>query len=548
MILAPTAGDDEDPPDMTDTRRVDFSNTPVSSRRGKYSHILADLMAEPVVSIVTPVLNPGPEFVETKRSLQQQTFQQWEWVVVDDGTTDPVSLALLAEEVRDDPRIRRVTLPRNAGLSAARNRGVAEARADFTVLLDGDDLMEPTAIEKWLWYLLSNPHLSFCKGFSVGFGAQKYLWKRGFHDGPLFLDENLVDVTSMLRTRVIREIGGFDESNRDGLEDWEFWLRAAYHGAWGGTVPEYLNWYRRRPDPERWANLSPEGLSGFGTELRSRYPTLTRETFPVPFARHEGPDTGAADRLHGVNALERHPKRLLLLEQTLGDEPHDRAVWQFIRQLIADGWEVTVVATGIAGSPEAGRLEELTPDVFVATNFLHPALLPSFIDYLSASRGFTLVCVSRSELGLRLVPELRASSATDHVVELRSRPSGSPDDAHPPDSRTHQPLLLPELPIPPELTTFSLAVDERARPLQPHERLNIVLNAIWAERHWSDRDRARSESRHITKVAELEAWTSHQQRAIDALTRERDQLRAVQDSSAAGDRSGRRSGQGGDKA
>lgn len=531
---------------MTDERRPDFSNTPVSSQRPKYAHVLADLAAEPVVSIVTPVLNPGPEFVETKRSLLQQSFQQWEWIVVDDGSTALDSLALLAEQVRGDPRIRRITLPRNTGLSAARNRGVAEARADFTVLLDGDDLMEPSAVEKWLWYLVSNPHLSFCKGFSVGFGAQEYLWRRGFHDGPGFLDENLVDVTSMLRTRLVRDIGGFDESIRAGLEDWDFWLRAAHHGAWGDTVPEYLNWYRRRPDPGRWANLASGRLSDFGAGLRARYSTLTRETFPVPFASHEGPDTRAADRLHGVNALERRPKRLLLLEQTLGDEPYDRAIWQFIRQLIADGWEATVVATGIADSREAGRHEELTPDVFVATNFVHPALLPVFIDYLSASRGFTLVCVSRSELGLRLVPELRASLTVDRVVELRSRPSGSRDDAHLPDSRARQPVSFPELPLPQELAAFPLPIDEHARPLQPHERLNIVLNALWAERHWSARERTRRESRHDMRVAELEAWTSHQQRAIDMLTRERDQLRTVQTVQEARHRTARRSDQDGD--
>ena len=110
----------------------------------------------------------------------------------------------------------------------------------------------------------------------VGFGAETYLWTSGFHEGPAFLSANRVDMTSLIRRDVHRAVGGFDESIRGGLEDWEFWLRCADAGFWGGTLPEYLDWYRRRPSHgDRWENWDGgERERRFARDLRSRFPRL----------------------------------------------------------------------------------------------------------------------------------------------------------------------------------------------------------------------------------------------------------------------------------
>src|SRR5690606_881784 len=102
-----------------------------------------------------------------------------------------------------------------------------EASTSYVLFLDSDDLLEPTAAEKWYWFLETNPQYSFVKGYTVGFGAINYLWARGFHQKELFLQENVVDVTSLVRKEVVVRVGGFDESLRDGFEDWDFWLKCA---------------------------------------------------------------------------------------------------------------------------------------------------------------------------------------------------------------------------------------------------------------------------------------------------------------------------------
>ena len=171
---------------MIDPCKPDYSNTPVSSRRPRYSYICADLDAAPAVSIVTPYFNPGQIFHQTAASVFGQSFQQWEWIIVDDGSDEPESAAILEDYVRQDPRIRVIRSPVRSGPAAARNLGVARARASYIAFIDSDDLYEPTALEKWLWFLESHSQFAMVKGFHVGFGAKNTCGRRAFTPGRPF--------------------------------------------------------------------------------------------------------------------------------------------------------------------------------------------------------------------------------------------------------------------------------------------------------------------------------------------------------------------------
>ena len=196
-----------------------------------------------MVTIVTPFLDTDPAvFAEAARSVERQSLQQWEWLIVDDGSTSGDARAALSEVEAKDPRIRVVRHERTRGVSAARNTAVEQARAPYVLFLDSDDMMEPTTAEKWLWFLVSHPEYAFVDGYVVGFGSEQLLWSHGFREASAFLDENFVGARCMMRRDVLLEVGGFDETIRDGFEDWELWLRCAAAGYWGDTMPEYLAW------------------------------------------------------------------------------------------------------------------------------------------------------------------------------------------------------------------------------------------------------------------------------------------------------------------
>ena len=100
----------------------------------------------PVVSVVIPFYNAGPDLPACLQSIQRQTFADFELVAVDDASADG-SAAILAKYGRSDSRIRPVTHRENRGSLAARLTGIREARGEFITFVDADDSLEPDALE-----------------------------------------------------------------------------------------------------------------------------------------------------------------------------------------------------------------------------------------------------------------------------------------------------------------------------------------------------------------------------------------------------------------
>jgi glycosyltransferase involved in cell wall biosynthesis len=397
---------------MIDPQQPDYSSTPVSPKRPCFGYTPIDSSQEPYVTIVTPFHNTGPIFHETVRSVLAQSFQQWEWLIINDGSDAPESLAVLDAYRSRDQRIRIIDLPINSGPAAARNIGFRDARTAYVAQVDSDDLLEPTAIEKWLWLLESYPEYSFVKGYSLGFGAQEYLWPKGFPTDRILLEENQIDLNCLIRTSVHQAVGGYDESMRTGLEDWDFWLRCANAGYWGATLPEYLNWYRRRTDHDQrwstWDNGQREWQ--FRAQLQQKYPRLWREGIPNIRPRpHQSYDT-VPDELPFQNRLARQRSRLLLIVPWLALGGADKFNLDVVHQLIQHhNYEITIVATLEGHHTWQPLFSNLTPDVFILSSFLRLVDYPRFLKYLIQSRQITTVLVSSSELGYLLLPYLRAA-------------------------------------------------------------------------------------------------------------------------------------------
>ena len=396
---------------MIDPNNPDYANTPASAQRPVYGYRPADPTAPPAATIVTPFYNTGAIFYETARSILRQSFQQWEWLIINDASTQPEALAILDEyRYMNDPRIRVIDMPTNQGPGAARNLAFREARAPYVVQLDSDNLLEPTAIEKWLWFLESYPECSFVKGYSVGFGAHQYLWRQGFYNGTEFLEENLVDATSAQRTAVHHTVGCYDETIRHGFEDWDFWLRCASLGYWGGTIPEYLDWYRRREThSDRWADWDDaERQRIFREGLRQKYPALWNDGFPQIEPRFPQPYDTLPNSLPWENRLSKDKPRLVMIVPWMAMGAADAFNLDLLEQLSQRGWEVSIATTLSSDHPWLPVFAHSTPDVFILQNFLRRVDYPRFLRSLICSRQADVVLVSQSELGYQLLPYLRA--------------------------------------------------------------------------------------------------------------------------------------------
>jgi glycosyltransferase involved in cell wall biosynthesis len=191
----------------------------------------------PEVSVVVKSYNHAAYVGETIRSVLDQSFQDFEIVVTDDGSTDGT-----ADVVRGfvDPRIQLEVFEKNRGISAAMNATIARARGEFIAILNSDDFALPGRLQRQVDFLRENPDVAgvfglprtvdergeptanffdFAIAFSLPDLSRRTLLRRFFFDGNF-----LCAPTAMIRRAVYAKIGGYDPRLTN-LQDLDMWVR-----------------------------------------------------------------------------------------------------------------------------------------------------------------------------------------------------------------------------------------------------------------------------------------------------------------------------------
>lgn len=401
---------------MIDPQNPNYLNTPVHANRRRFQYQADNAPTTPVVTIITPYYNTGEVFHETADCVRNQSLQDWEWLIINDGSNDPEALAILDHYAKlADPRIHIIHQVNNLGLSAARNKGTLHAQSQFLFFMDSDDLIEATLLEKCLWCLLSNPQVSFVNSYTVGFGAKEFLWESRFGECMNCLTNNPSNPNFMIRKIVYQVVDGYDIEIRAGMEDWDFWLRCATKGYWGYTIPEYLFWYRRRQNHEqRWSNQSdPNKFEQFRDRLRIKYSPLVLPEISNLNSASLAIYSDQSLFLPFDNPLKKNKKRVLLLVPWFALGGAEKFNLDLIGQLIdRHNCEVTIVATRTDGDAWSNIwlpiFAKLSSDIFILKHFLNRTDFPRFLHYLIRSRKIDSVIVTHSEIGYQLLPYLRA--------------------------------------------------------------------------------------------------------------------------------------------
>jgi glycosyltransferase involved in cell wall biosynthesis len=191
-----------------------------------------------LISVVIPCYNSGETINETIRSLESQTHENVEIIVVDDGSNDPETVDILNG-------LSGITLIRqkNYGLPSARNVGFRAAKGDYIFPLDADDWLEPDALSKLILALEENRSAAFAFSHMKLEGEAKGTLKKNYNFfEQLFL--NQIPYCLLLRRSVWIQIGGYDETMSRGYEDWELNIRLGSSGHYGVVVPLPLFHYR----------------------------------------------------------------------------------------------------------------------------------------------------------------------------------------------------------------------------------------------------------------------------------------------------------------
>ncbi len=196
----------------------------------------------PRISVLIPCFNHGNFVDEAIGSVAAQTYSDWEIIVVDDGSTDPSTVKRL--QALQTPRTT-VLRTENRGLPAARNLAARHAAGTLFCSLDADDRLSATWFEKSVSVLDTQPDVAFVSHWLQAFGDENWTWTPTSCDLPALLARNTVNGAALLRRDAFAAVGGYDESMRDGCEDWDLWLRLVEGGRRGVIIPEILFDYRR---------------------------------------------------------------------------------------------------------------------------------------------------------------------------------------------------------------------------------------------------------------------------------------------------------------
>lgn len=194
------------------------------------------------VSVIVPCYKQAEYLSETLDSVFTQTYQNWECVIVNDGSPDNTE-EIAKKYLVKDRRFKYVS-QENKGLSSARNTGIANSEGEYILPLDADDKIGSTYLEKAVARFEEVPEtkLVYCK--AELFGEENGIWDLPPYDYENIIWNNCIFCSALFRRRDFVNIGGYKENMVHGYEDWDLWLTLLQKEDVVYRIEELLFYYR----------------------------------------------------------------------------------------------------------------------------------------------------------------------------------------------------------------------------------------------------------------------------------------------------------------
>ncbi len=270
--------------------------------------------AQPIIlSVVIPCYNQGEYLLEAIASVEACLDQVYEMVIVNDGSTDPVTVNVMRYLEEQGYFILN---QENQGLASARNNGIEKSQGRYILALDADNKIRPDYITKGIDALDHNPDVGVVYGKPEWFGEGQRSWEipEKFDVGRLIL-ENYIDACAVFRKSLWKDCGGYDPNMPlPGWEDWDLWLSAVEKGWKFHYIPEVLFDYRVRIGSMAIVCSFPENRGRLMHYLCLKHASLYVTRFPQMIRERE---EQIGNLLSHAGNLEVHRSSLLGQTQEL---------------------------------------------------------------------------------------------------------------------------------------------------------------------------------------------------------------------------------------
>ena len=201
---------------------------------------------ESLISIIVPCYNQAQYLDECLDSVLTQTYENWECIIVNDGSPDNTEEIALKWVTRDSRFI--YIKKENGGLSSARNFGITKAIGEFILPLDADDRISNDYLHLGVNEFEKNETLKVVYARASKFGIEEGEWILPQYSLRLLCLKNMIFCSAFFRKSDWIKIGGYDEKLIYGIEDWDFWISLLKSGGTVKQINKICFYYRIKTD------------------------------------------------------------------------------------------------------------------------------------------------------------------------------------------------------------------------------------------------------------------------------------------------------------
>lgn len=366
---------------------------------------------EPIISIITPFYNDGEYIRQTANSVLNQTYPFFEWIIVDDGSTEKNSLEELEKIEKLDQRIK-VFHKKNEGVSIARDYGVekASSASRYLLFLDSDDLIISTYLECCYWTLETNKEASWAYMDTLNFGDNEFPWAKWF-DSEQEKQDNLLVLTSLIRKEAFLEVGGFQLKGKALYEDWNLWLKLLQKQKYPVRIPVFGFWYRKKQSNTSELSKANNKRKELLKEIQQTAKLVTKKVKAIQYPLRKYDWDGVVEQVDTVVVpeYEKNSKINILMFapwMTMGGA--DKFNLDLISKLDQSKFEITLITTEPVINTWRQKFEEQIENIYDVTTFLDRKYWASFICYIIKKNRVNLIFNTNSTFGYNVLPYLKA--------------------------------------------------------------------------------------------------------------------------------------------
>lgn len=381
----------------------------------------------PLVSVVIPCFNYGAFVDQALQSVLHQTFQNFEVILVEGGSTDGITPQIVADiEARGNPKVRVLYRSESHLVGDNRNFGISHAKGRYICCLDADDLLKPVYLETAV-FLAEGWGYEIVYGSVQCFGSSDLLWTLTDATFPAIVEINQVATTALFRKEAWKAVGGYRDwglKHEHIPEDWDFWLRMLAHGCRGKSIREPMTLYR----------VHGAGLTAqCETDLEQQRAVLRRENQAVIANRlsTRNPPVALVEIANRWTNLsdppsDESPTILIALPYlTIGGA--EQLFETIIEGLVARGYRVIVTtslipAHNITEAPD--RYNAITPYVFHLARSLDSTNREEFVLHLLRRYQVRSILVTGSELLYHALPRIRSAFPAITILDQQFNDTG----------------------------------------------------------------------------------------------------------------------------